>query len=70
VHQVLDELRKQIPERSYRIFYMHWVEGRTMANIAAFLGLPIEQVWARHRRANHKFRSLFKTHADARLPPD
>jgi hypothetical protein len=36
VHQVLDGLRMQISERSYCIFYMHWIEGRTMADMLPF----------------------------------
>jgi DNA-directed RNA polymerase specialized sigma24 family protein len=70
VHQVLGELRKQIPERSYRIFYMHWIEGRTLAETAALLDLTIERVWARHYGARHKFRRLFNLDTDQRLPPD
>jgi DNA-directed RNA polymerase specialized sigma24 family protein len=70
VHQALGELRKQIPERSYRIFYMHWIEGRTLAETAAVLNLTIERVWARHYGAKHKFRRLFDLHTDQRLPLD
>jgi RNA polymerase sigma factor (sigma-70 family) len=68
VHQVLGELAKQMPECSYRILYMHWIEGRTMSEIAAFLNLSIEQVWARHHRAKHKFRSLYELYADKGFP--
>jgi RNA polymerase sigma factor (sigma-70 family) len=70
VYLVLGELRKQIPERSYRILYMYWIEGRTLAEIAALLNLTIEQVWARHQRAKHKFRCLFDLCTDQRLPLD
>ena len=52
VHQVLGELAKQIPERNYRVLYMHWIEGRPMPEIARVLNLSIEQVWTRHHRAN------------------
>jgi DNA-directed RNA polymerase specialized sigma24 family protein len=61
VDEVLGELRKQIPELSYRILYLHWIEGRTMAEIAALLDLSIERVWARHHRAKRKFRCLFNS---------
>jgi RNA polymerase sigma factor (sigma-70 family) len=62
VHQVLGELEKQIPEQSYRILYMHWIEGRTMSEIASLLNLSIVQVWERHHRAKRKFRCLFELH--------
>jgi RNA polymerase sigma-70 factor (ECF subfamily) len=68
VREVLGELEKQIPERNYRILYMHWIEGRAMPEIAEFLNLSIEQVWARHHRAKHKFRTLFKLYTDKRFP--
>lgn len=70
VHQVLGELRKQIPERSYRIFYMHWIEGRTLAETAALLDFTIERVSARHDGAKQRFRRLFNLDTDQRLPPD
>jgi hypothetical protein len=68
VHQVLGELRKQIPEPGYRVLYMHWIEGRTMAEIAILLDLPIESVWAHHHYTKDKFRSLFEHHREKGAP--
>jgi hypothetical protein len=65
VYQVLGELKKQLPECSYRIFYMHWIEGRAMPEIAAFLNLSIEQAWAQHHCAKQKFQCLFSEQVSA-----
>jgi DNA-directed RNA polymerase specialized sigma24 family protein len=64
VHRVLGDVEKQVPGHSYRILYMHWVEGCTMAEIAASLNLSIDQVWAGHQRAKHQFRCLFEVYQD------
>jgi RNA polymerase sigma factor (sigma-70 family) len=68
VHQVLGELQKEIPEEDYRILYMHWIEGRPMSEIAAFLNLSSKQVWARHHRAKNKFRRLFERYTNKEPP--
>jgi RNA polymerase sigma factor (sigma-70 family) len=60
VHRVLDALRQKVPARSYRVFYMHWMEGRTIPEIAATLDLTPEQVWTLDHRTKQKFRCLVK----------
>jgi RNA polymerase sigma factor (sigma-70 family) len=60
VHRVLDALRQKVPARSYRVFYLHWMEGRTIPEIAATLGLTPEQVWILNHRTKQKFRCLVK----------
>src|SRR5690242_13573885 len=60
VHRVLGELQKQVPDHTYRILRMPWIDGCTMLEIAASLNLSIEQVWAGHHRAKEKFRFLFE----------
>jgi RNA polymerase sigma factor (sigma-70 family) len=69
VHQVLGELAQQIPECSYRIFYLHYIEGVPMPEIARLLNLRIQEVYTRHHRAKQKFRCLFELHGDRGFPP-
>ena len=54
VNAALDELRKQVSERNYRVLYMRSVEGRTVAETAAALGLEPEQVRLLHYRLKQK----------------
>jgi DNA-directed RNA polymerase specialized sigma24 family protein len=68
VDQVLGEVSRRIPECSYRVLYTHWVEGRTMPEIAALVNLSIEQVWTHHRRAREEFRCLFHLRSDKEAP--
>jgi RNA polymerase sigma factor (sigma-70 family) len=60
VHGALDELRKQVSERNYRVLYMRSVEGRTVAETAAALGLEPEQVRLRHYRMKQKLLEMLK----------
>ena len=48
VRQVLQELRRQASPCSYRAFHMRWIEGCTVAEIAAALGITEKQVRWRH----------------------
>ncbi len=59
VHAVLDELRQQVSERSYRVVYLRWIEGRTIPEIAAALNLTPQQVRFRSHRMKQKFHILF-----------
>jgi RNA polymerase sigma-70 factor (ECF subfamily) len=59
VRHVLDRLRNQVPACSYQAFSMRWVEGRTVAEIAAALHLTSEQVWWRLHRVKDRFHDLF-----------
>ena len=59
VHGVLAELQKQISERSYRVLHLRWIEGRTVTETAACLGLKPAQVWCHEHRMKQKFLRLF-----------
>ena len=59
VRRTLAELRRRVPARSYRVLHMRWMEGRSVAEIAAALGLSAQQVRFRHHRMKHKFQVLF-----------
>ena len=54
VNGALDELRKQVSERNYRVLHMRSVEGCTVAETAAALELEPEQVRLLHHRLKQK----------------
>lgn len=56
VRTSLAELRMRISETSYQVVVQRWIEGRDTLEIAAQLGLTIEQVWSRHHRAAAELR--------------
>jgi RNA polymerase sigma factor (sigma-70 family) len=60
VNGALDELRKQVSERNYRVLYMRSVEGLTVAETAAALGLEPEQVRLLHYRSKQKLVEMLK----------
>jgi RNA polymerase sigma factor (sigma-70 family) len=60
VNGALDELRKQVSERNYRVLHMRSVEGRTVAETAAALGLEREQVRLLHYRLKQKLGERLK----------
>ncbi len=56
VHLALAELRPRITEANYRILQLRWVEGWTVAEVAAVLTLTQEQV----RYRSHRLRKRLK----------
>jgi RNA polymerase sigma-70 factor (ECF subfamily) len=67
VRQVLAELRCQVSKCSYQVLHQRWIEGRTVAETAAGLGLTSAQVWYREHRLKRRLSRLFKRYMkDAR----
>jgi RNA polymerase sigma-70 factor (ECF subfamily) len=64
VRRVLTELRRRVPERCYRVLYLRYVEGRTVGETAATLGLTPAQVWPLEHRGRQRFRRLFERYAE------
>jgi RNA polymerase sigma factor (sigma-70 family) len=62
VQRVLGELRQRVSERSYRVLHLRWMEGWTVREVGACLGLTPQQVWLREHRIKRKFRCLFVRH--------
>jgi|SRR5271157_3914432 len=60
VEGVLQELARRISASSYRVFYAHWFEGRSMADIAEVLGMTPAQARFRHHRVTQKMRRLLE----------
>src|SRR5207244_2403804 len=60
VLQVLGLLRAQVPERNVRVFEMRWIEGRTVEEVAAALGLTAACVRWRAHRTKRAFERLFR----------
>jgi RNA polymerase sigma-70 factor (ECF subfamily) len=60
VRAILAELRTTLPDQTYHIVVQHWLEGRTVREIAAESGLSEHQVWLRLSRALHKVRALVR----------
>jgi RNA polymerase sigma factor (sigma-70 family) len=58
VQAVLAALRKRISELSYRVFFRHWFEGESIAEIAAELGVSPVKVKCRLYKAKRRFRKL------------
>lgn len=58
VRGILAELRTQVSEVNYRVIHLRWVEGRTIAEVAAALLITPEQVRFRHHRLMKKLRVL------------
>jgi RNA polymerase sigma-70 factor (ECF subfamily) len=61
LQHALAALRPQVSLLSYRVLYLRWIEGRTVAETAAILGLTSRQVWFRHHRVKRKLHALFAT---------
>ncbi len=55
---VLEEFRSGVSEANYRIIHLRWIEGRTVAEVAAALGLTPARVRARHHRLMGRLRVL------------
>jgi RNA polymerase sigma-70 factor (ECF subfamily) len=62
VHQVLSHLRKRVPACSYRVLHLRWLEGRSVHEVAAALGLTPAQVRLRDYRMKRQFHRLFNLH--------
>ena len=48
VRDALTELRSDVAELNFRVFYEHSIEQRSMAEISLLLGVPIRQVRKRY----------------------
>jgi RNA polymerase sigma-70 factor (ECF subfamily) len=72
VRQVLTQLRQEVSPNNYRLFYLRWIEGRSMEEIGAALGLAPKQVRFRHHRLKRKFQLMYKgvslQQAPSRIP--
>lgn len=68
VRGALTELEKRVSKRSYRVVQLRWIEGRTVPEVAAALGLTAEQVRFRDHRAKKKLRRLLELRVDSELP--
>jgi RNA polymerase sigma factor (sigma-70 family) len=58
VHRVLELMRPECSTLTYRAFYMHWIEGRPLKNIAAELNMTKRKLSCRIYKAKEKFRRL------------
>jgi RNA polymerase sigma-70 factor (ECF subfamily) len=59
VQYVLSLLRNRVSACSYRVLHLRWLEGRTVREVAATLGLTPVQVRLRAHRMKQKFHRLF-----------
>ncbi len=59
VRRALVVLRRRVSQQSYDVLHMYWIEGCSVPEIAAALGLTAGQVRLRHHRVKDKFRRLF-----------
>jgi RNA polymerase sigma-70 factor (ECF subfamily) len=59
VWSVLAKLRRQVSECNYRVLFLRCIEGRTVPETVARLGLTQTQVWYREYRMKRKFGRLF-----------
>ena len=58
VAEVLESARDRVSPLDHRIIVLRWVEGRSIAEIAATLQIPASRVHDRHRRAIAVIRDL------------
>jgi RNA polymerase sigma factor (sigma-70 family) len=58
VQDVFEEARGRLSAPSYRIIVLRWIEERTYLEIGESLGMPVEWVRNRHRRAFPVLRKL------------
>jgi RNA polymerase sigma factor (sigma-70 family) len=58
VREVFEEARGRLSDPSYRIIVLRWIEERTYLEIGESLGMPVEWVRERHRRAFPVLRKL------------
>jgi len=64
VRSVLEEFSGRVTALNFQILYQRMIEGRTVAEVAAALGLPPEQVRFRLYRMKREFRTLFEKPED------
>jgi RNA polymerase sigma factor (sigma-70 family) len=60
VETVLAELKSEVPELSYRVFHLRAVEGQSVEEVVAALGLETQSVWQRYHRVLQKVRLRVK----------
>ena len=65
VRGALAEARGRLPEASYLVVVLRWIEGRTTPEIAEILGMTTSQVRDRHRRSIPVLRHLLSRHFQA-----
>lgn len=58
VHQVLQQLRSRLSDRTYQVFYLRWMKMESFGEIAQRLNLTTEQVRWRNHRAKRKAEEL------------
>ena len=63
VQTAMEELRKQVSERTFQVVYQIEIEQRSTAEVAAALGLTPEQVRTRHWRAMKTLRKIVQTYS-------
>ena len=66
VRHVLADLEQQVPETSYKIAYLRWIEGRNVEEVAEQLDLTHEQVWYRQHRVKKHLARLLEIHGESR----
>ena len=49
VRDVLAEFAKQVPECHFRVLYLRWIEGLTIAQIAAAIGTQLRAMGLKHK---------------------
>ena len=60
VRAALDELHHRVKERDFKAFCLRWIEGRSVKEIAARLGMNEQQVWSSHHRTRLKLLPLLQ----------
>lgn len=65
VRRALTQLQRRVSRRSYRVLYLRSIEGQSVAEVAAALGLTPAQVRYRHHRMKRKIRSLIEPPEEA-----
>ncbi len=61
VRGAMKDLKERISVTSYQALQLYWIEGRSVIQVAADLGLTPDQVRARQHRAKVKLKRLLKT---------
>jgi dTDP-glucose 4,6-dehydratase len=71
VRDALAELRLLVPRRDYEAFVLHWLQERSVREIAQRLGMTEGQVWSSHHRTSRKLRPLLerRLHSESSAEP-
>lgn len=67
VHDALSELRALVSERDFAAYWLRWIDGLSVKQIATRLGMTEPQIWAIHHRISLKFRPILARRLNERI---